>query len=517
MPQTTRVVRFIRKGADAVAYSFVTNAECIYRDKGGVLNPASLTWSVLRTCGGSELALTTSDQMQYYGLAVQAVTKYSKGPEGCLPFSPDNFSLSGYGESELFGRLLSVTLTLRCNGTTVAKKTLPVVDAGADGENGDSPLTFRLNLSDDTIYRDKTGAYKPTQLSWSVLVTQGDLSEELTTAEGLEAYGLDIGAKHEYISANEVPIYGANFSTNVADLTAFGRTSTLTGILITLRRGAVVVDSIHVPVIAENCTIRGPRKWVDVADGSEFLSGAVGDPFLDVVIYGGNYYRCRSKHTKAADNYPGSPLDTNEGLWLAAADFDFVATKILLSEYALIKNLGAEAIQMYNGDNVVFEAKDGNVECNTGAFKNITVSGAIHTTKMTLQNIPAGGGMNDGSAIVRFGDECTGEAETFIFPQLAAGEVRSVDMILYNQSETDTTNFLQFQSDVANRVYFAFNGKYLTDFHVPSENQTLPEVGQIQLTAGDVSLLFAKGGLYKIFGVGRGAAGTFWNIVKISS
>lgn len=53
-----------------------------------------------------------------------------------------------------------------------------------------------------------------------------------------------------------------------------------------------------------------------------------------------------------------------------------VATKILLAQYALVKNLGVEAIDMKDANgNIIFQAKDGNVTCNSGTFKNITVKG----------------------------------------------------------------------------------------------------------------------------------------------
>jgi hypothetical protein len=56
-----------------------------------------------------------------------------------------------------------------------------------------------------------------------------------------------------------------------------------------------------------------------------------------------------------------------------------VATQILLATYAVIKNLGVEAIEMKNAaGNTVFLAKDGVVTCQTGTFNNITVqSGKI--------------------------------------------------------------------------------------------------------------------------------------------
>lgn len=122
--------------------------------------------------------------------------------------------------------------------------------------------------------------------------------------------------------------------------------------------------------------LRGPQAWSDCAVGYVFQSGASGEEYKDVVLYGGYYYSCIKSHTKTASNNPGSATDTNSGLWKLADPVEIVATKILLAQYALVKNLGVEAIDMKDANgNIIFQAKDGNVTCNCGTFKNITVKG----------------------------------------------------------------------------------------------------------------------------------------------
>lgn len=119
-----------------------------------------------------------------------------------------------------------------------------------------------------------------------------------------------------------------------------------------------------------------PQAWNDCAVGYVFQSGASGEEYKDVVLYGGNYYSCIKSHTKTASNNPGSATDTNSGLWKLADNFEMVATKILLTQYALVKNLGVETIDMKDADgNIIFQAKDGNVTCNSGTFNNIKVTG----------------------------------------------------------------------------------------------------------------------------------------------
>lgn len=119
--------------------------------------------------------------------------------------------------------------------------------------------------------------------------------------------------------------------------------------------------------------LRGPQAWSDCAVGYVFQSGANGEDYKDVVLYGGYYYSCIKSHTKTASNYPGSATDTNSGLWKLADPVEIVATKILLTQYALVKNLGVETIDMKDDKgNIIFQAKDGNVTCNSGTFTNGT-------------------------------------------------------------------------------------------------------------------------------------------------
>ena len=120
-------------------------------------------------------------------------------------------------------------------------------------------------------------------------------------------------------------------------------------------------------------TLRGPQAWSDCAVGYVFQSGANGEDYKDLVLYGGYYYSCIKSHTKTASNYPVSATDTNSGLWKLADPVEIVATKILLTQYALVKNLGVETIDMKDDKgNIIFQAKDGNVTCNSGTFKNGT-------------------------------------------------------------------------------------------------------------------------------------------------
>lgn len=152
---------------------------------------------------------------------------------------------------------------------------------------------------------------------------------------------------------------------------------------IDINRAIITAQSLYYIASGENGAkgdrgpaLRGPQAWSDCAVGYVFQSGASGEEYKDIVLYGNNYYSCIKSHTKTASNNPGSATDTNSGLWKLADKLEMVATKILLAQYALVKNLGVEAIDMKDANgNIIFQAKDGNVTCDSGTFKNITVKG----------------------------------------------------------------------------------------------------------------------------------------------
>lgn len=130
----------------------------------------------------------------------------------------------------------------------------------------------------------------------------------------------------------------------------------------------------------KGATLRGPQAWSDCAVGYNFKAGKSGEEWKDVVLYNGNYYSCVKSHAKTDSNYPGSTTDTNSGYWQLGDKVELVATKILLATYALVENLGVTAIDMKDSSgNVLFQAKDGNVICNTGVFTNCIVDGYLQT------------------------------------------------------------------------------------------------------------------------------------------
>lgn len=164
--------------------------------------------------------------------------------------------------------------------------------------------------------------------------------------------------------------------------------------------------------------LRGPQAWSDCLNGYAFQAGGDGEDFKDVVLYNGSYYSCIKSHYKTDDNHPPFGSTGNGEYWELGDKIELVATKILLATYALVKNLGVEAIDMKDSNgNVIFQAKDGNVICNSGTFNDITVKGNIEVSQMRYKI------MKDEN--VENGYIFYGDGGQLILPELKADECMS--------------------------------------------------------------------------------------------
>lgn len=250
---------------------------------------------------------------------------------------------------------------------------------GKDGQPGEDAINIEISTSSilhkksnkSTTYQVSVKVYEGTkQLPYGyngqgsnfVCAPPSTLPSSVTigTVSGGSELKLNIAVAANAIPSCELPI------TITAKKTTYTRTVMLES----------VADGEQGAKGERGAVMRGPQAWSDCAVGYVFQSGANGEEFKDVVMYGNNYYSCVKSHTKTAANYPTSTTDTNNGYWKLADKFEMVATKILLAQYALVKNLGVEAIDMKDSaGNIIFQAKDGNVICNSGTFNSIKVIG----------------------------------------------------------------------------------------------------------------------------------------------
>lgn len=102
------------------------------------------------------------------------------------------------------------------------------------------------------------------------------------------------------------------------------------------------------------------RTW---SSDTEYLSGADGEDFYDVVIYLEKLYLCTKTHTsKSGTNDPVTSINGYLGFWESAQEWTFVATKLLLAEKIKAEQIDADGIKAQNVD------IEGKITATSGMF-----------------------------------------------------------------------------------------------------------------------------------------------------
>lgn len=343
----TRIVKFIRKGKGVI----VAQSRNVYN-------------------------YTYKEWTQFYGLSGRSVNW--DGIINVSDFSVgDTMVINGTvsDKQRITISLYAKVTAIDTNRAIITAQSLYYIASGENGEDGKDAIT--IDISPESILHKKAATKSTYQAT--IKVYRGDTALSYGD-EGFRCSGLAVlspGFTYEGSYSGNVYTYKISIEANKT----INRS-----IEVTIKVGdKTFTRSIKISTVADGepgikgdrgPALRGPQAWSDCAVGYVFQSGASGEEYKDVVLYGNNYYSCIKSHTKTASNNPGSATDTNSGLWKLADNFEMVATKILLAQYALVKNLGVEAIEMKDAnDNTIFWAKGGKVICNSGTFKNITVKG----------------------------------------------------------------------------------------------------------------------------------------------
>ena len=345
----TRIVKFIRKGKGVI----VAQSRNVYN-------------------------YTYKEWTQFYGLSGRTVNW--DGIINVSDFSVgDTMVINGTvsDKQRITISLYSRVTAIDTNRAIITAQSLYYIASGENGENrNDGVDAITIDISPENILHKK--ATTKSTYKVNIKVYRGDTALSYGD-DGFSCSGLATmvsGFSYKGSLSGNVYTYDISIEANKAPNTS---------IRVTIKVGnKTFTRNIKINTVADGQPgakgDRGPalrpQAWNDCAVGYVFQSGASGEEYKDVVLYGGNYYSCIKSHTKTASNNPGSATDTNSGLWKLADNFEMVATKILLTQYALVKNLGVEAIEMKDANNnTVFLAKDGKVICNSGTFKDITVKG----------------------------------------------------------------------------------------------------------------------------------------------
>lgn len=207
-------------------------------------------------------------------------------------------------------------------------------------------------------------------------------------------------------------------------------------------------------------------EWDACLPNFQFQCGAQGEPFYDIVYHDKYFYVCKVSHSKSSDSQPGPSSD----YWDLFADIPFIATRILLTQYALVKNLGVECIDMKDADgNILFQAKDGNVICRTGTFENIKVSGDITAEYLNLK-ISTDPHFKDDPVLAN-GSICV-QGSGILLPELPIGTARSMRVLNSLQSRTSPEDLVLKPASPNVRI-----SKTLSEMGAVNSNVTLASCG----------------------------------------
>lgn len=108
------------------------------------------------------------------------------------------------------------------------------------------------------------------------------------------------------------------------------------------------------------------RIW---SSDTEYLSGADGEEFYDVVVYNDKLYLCTKTHTsESGTNDPVTSINGYLGFWESAQEWTFVATKLLLAEKIKASLIDADGIKAKNVD------IEGKITATSGIIGGFTVT-----------------------------------------------------------------------------------------------------------------------------------------------
>lgn len=349
----TRYVKFIRKGKGVI----VAQSRNVYN-------------------------YTYKEWTQFYGLSGQTVNW--DGIINVSDFSVgDTMVINGTvsDKQRITISLYSRVTAIDTNRAIITAQSLYYIASGENGEDGNDGVdAITIDITPPIILHKKTAA----NTSYAVTIKVFEGTKQLISSNGSgSSFKCNVDTSNFPTGLKGNTVAGTNVYTLILVVEANSNPSKDIAISIVCR-GVTHKRTVSFKTVADGQpgakgdrgpALRGPQAWSDCAVGYMFQSGASGEEYKDIVLYGNNYYSCIKSHTKTGKE-TGANNTLSTDYWKLADKLEIVATKILLAQYALVKNLGVEAIDMKDADdNIIFQAKDGEVTCNKGTFNNITVKG----------------------------------------------------------------------------------------------------------------------------------------------
>lgn len=349
----TRYVKFIRKGKGVI----VAQSRNVYN-------------------------YTYKEWTQFYGLSGRTVNW--DGIINVSDFSVgDTMVINGTvsDKQRITISLYSRVTAIDTNRAIITAQSLYYIASGENGEDGNDGVdAITIDITPPIILHKKTAA----NTSYAVTIKVFEGTKQLISSNGSgSSFKCNVDTSNFPTGLKGNTVAGTNVYTLILVVEANSNPSKDIAISIVCR-GVTHKRTVSFKTVADGQpgakgdrgpALRGPQAWSDCAVGYMFQSGASGEEYKDVVLYGNNYYSCIKSHTKTGKE-TGANNTLSTDYWKLADKLEIVATKILLAQYALVKNLGVEAIDMKDADdNIIFQAKDGEVTCDKGTFNNITVKG----------------------------------------------------------------------------------------------------------------------------------------------
>lgn len=346
----TRYVKFIRKGKGVI----VAQSRSVYN-------------------------YTYKEWTQFYGLSGRSVNW--DGIINVSDFSVgDTMVINGTvsDKQRITISLYAKVTAIDTNRAIITAQSLYYIASGENGEHGNDGVdAITIDITPPIILHKKTA----TNTSYAVTIKVFEGTKQLISSNGSgSSFKCNVDTSNFPTGLKGNTVAGTNVYTLILVVEANSNPSKDIAISIVCR-GVTHKRTVSFKTVADGQTgakgdrgpaLRGPQAWSDCAVGYVFQSGASGEEYKDIVLYGNNYYSCIKSHAKTGKE-TGANNTLSTDYWTLAGKLEIVATKILLAQYALVKNLGVEAIDMKDADdNIIFQAKDGEVTCNKGTFTNGT-------------------------------------------------------------------------------------------------------------------------------------------------
>ena len=375
-------------GADAEVYLLsLTEGHYLVDSDGNV--DAKLAGFLYKKTGGSTVGVAGArvDIGYVNGISANTTTK----SDGSWT-DDDYFKGDKYNDPDICNSSPAIFARYELNGVVEATQYVSLGQQGPPGDDGQDGTSYEIVLN--------TGATVPCT-AYAELKSENLIVRLLKdgTAVNFEMFYVELQDEHETV----INRYTGTHSNESYDLSSLFTQAIKDGkapyfIYAKAYVGGKVVTEKTFSVTYETPFpfVRRETEW---SAGLTFRNG-------DILILGANNvymwnYPISGNSTVDPQTDVANNKDTTR--WRAFSYYEMVATRILLTEYALVKNLGVEVIEMKDADgNILFQAKGGAVTCNVGNFNNINVqSGKIAGFKISGNGLTNDPFDNDAYVIFR--------------------------------------------------------------------------------------------------------------------